>query len=155
MMSDLEERKLRNEERKLEQESYKQFNDNQSDTRKRVDQYVRYVITMSGVALTISIGLFTNQNAPDLDHEAISYLQWAWGSLAISIMSMLSTMLFIIVGAYILGREWMKVLEGQKDEAAAPLWSDIGAWVMGLVGTILFVIGLILLSMVAISSVMN
>lgn len=43
---------------KIQLGKQKQFNENQADTRKRVDILVRYVLAVDGLALTISMGLF-------------------------------------------------------------------------------------------------
>ena len=154
-MDEMEVTKIQIEKKKVYLEEMRQFNDNQVDTRKRVDKYTRYILTMDGIALTISIGLFTSQAAPELSLTDIYYLKCAWAFLVGSIVSMLLSMFFMILGAYILGREWIQMLNEERNEAQTPLWSDIGAWLTGIAGTALFVSGLIALSIVAMSSVMN
>ncbi|SEQ24926.1 hypothetical protein SAMN03080615_00894 [Amphritea atlantica] len=141
------------EQQKIHLEKLKQFNENQADTRKRVDLLVRYILAVDGLALTISMGLFAKKDAPDLSESAVAMLQWSWSLLFISIVFMILVVLFMILGGYILGEGWRKELDGESTETVIPVWIDVFAWALGTAGLLSFAIGVFYLGWVAISSI--
>ncbi|WP_286238951.1 hypothetical protein [Neptuniibacter halophilus] len=141
------------EELKIKLERQKQLNENQADTRKRVDTLVRYILTVTGVALSVSIGVFTNSQHTILSEDTRLLLAWSWSLLFSSIISMLAVMLLMIIGGYIFGERWKLLEDGELEVAQQPRWVDPLAWTCGTLGVVTFVTGLITLCIVAISSI--
>ena len=141
------------EDKKIKLERQKQLNENQADTRKRVDTVVRYILMVTGLALSVSLGVFINSQHVLLTEGSRLLLTWSWSLLFTSIISMLAVMILMVVGGYIFGERWKLLEEGKLKVAEQPSWVDPVAWSFGALGVVSFVAGLVTLCIVAVSSI--
>jgi|CXWL01.1.fsa_nt_gi magnesium-transporting ATPase (P-type) len=133
--------------------SLEQFNSHQQDVRSRTDSLAQAVFVLSGGALSISIGIFSNnKNIPEC---AASILKLSWWSLTTTIISLV-IMLFIVIGRdYFFGERWRKQLDGKVESANVNnTVVDIFIWLFALISLVSFMVGYIGLAYAA-SSVLG
>jgi len=130
--------------------SIEQFNQHQQDTNSRVDSLAKAIFVLSGGALSISIGIFTNNRAiPELSQIV---LKAAWYSLTISTISLVFMLFTIIRRDYLFGEQWRDQLDGKIECAKDnnPL-TDSVIWIFALLGLFGFLFGYAGLAYVATS----
>ncbi len=120
--------------------SLEQFNQHQQDVRARTDSLAKAIFVLSGGALSISIGLFSNNS--DISECIASILRFSWWSLTTTIISVV-IMLFIVIGRdYFFGERWRKELDKKIESANSDnLIIDVFIWLFAIVGLIAFIIG--------------
>jgi divalent metal cation (Fe/Co/Zn/Cd) transporter len=130
--------------------SLEQFNTHQQDVRARTDSLAKAVFILSGGALSISIGVFSNiEKIPEC---AVSVLKLSWWSLTITILSLVF-MLFIVIGRdYFFGERWRDQLENKIESAnKSNVKVDSFIWFFAIAGLLTFIIGYIGLAYAATS----
>jgi hypothetical protein len=122
--------------------SLEQFNLHQQDVRSRTDSLAKAVFVLSGGALSISIGIFSNNN--NMPEYAAAILKISWWSLTTTIISLV-IMLFIVIGRdYLFGERWRKQLRGDLASAnKSNTLIDIFIWLFAVVALIAFIVGFI------------
>lgn len=131
--------------------SLEQFNLHQQDVRSRVDSLARAVFVLSGGALSISIGLFSNHS--DITQYAKFVLKLSWWSLTITILSLVVMLFLVIARDYIFGEQWRNQLDGNNESANGrhPV-ADSFIWLFAVMGLVGFVVGYIGLAYTATSA---
>ncbi|QCU89310.1 hypothetical protein [Thiomicrorhabdus sediminis] len=129
--------------------SLEQFNAHQQDVRNRADSLTKAIFILSGGALSISIGLFINNQ--EIPQNITSILGYSWWSLTTAIIS-LTIMLFLVIARdYLFGERWRKELSGLIDNANKNTSViDFFIWVLALCGLITFISGYVGLTYCAI-----
>ena len=111
----------------------------------------RSVFFLSGGALTVSIGLFAKNSAPNLPQYLINVLATGWYSLFASIIVLCIALTVIIARDYFLGERWRKAIHGGCiDASGRPGWFDIVIWVLGIAGLVSFLVGMFCLAYVSV-----
>lgn len=121
--------------------SLEEFNKHQQDTRTRTDSFTKALFVLSGGALSISIGLFLNSKS-QLSADLVFYLQFSWGVLATTILSLVVMLFLIIARDYRFGKRWRLYLDGKlegRPENHAP-WDRV-IWLLGIISLVSFVLG--------------
>ncbi|WP_018862962.1 MULTISPECIES: hypothetical protein [unclassified Thioalkalivibrio] len=127
-----------------------QFNAHQEDVRRRADSLARAMFLLSGGALTVSIGIFTNHAAPQLEPELACVLRGSWWSLVSSILLLIFCLIAIIARDYAFGERWRSAMDAPEKGAPRQfLWPEIVIWALGLVAVAAFTLGMLGLARVA------
>ncbi len=131
-------------------DEYQLFNAHQEDLRRRVDSLVRAIFLISGGALTVSIGLFSDQTNVQLTESIARILRVSLWSLVLSIIFLALTLFVTIARDYALGERWRASLAGEEtDTSGSPGWPDVVIWVLGVLGLLGFVVGILGIGCVA------
>lgn len=130
------------------------FNVHQQDVRARSDSLIKAIFVLSGGALSISVGIFTN--TPNIPECIQSALQFSWWSLTICILSLVMALFIMIVRDYHFGEKWRDQLDGKIESASDrhPV-ADVLMWIFGIIGLISFSVGFITLAYSATSMLSN
>ncbi|AZR82802.1 hypothetical protein [Thiomicrospira sp. S5] len=121
--------------------SVEEFNKHQQDVRTRTDSFTKAIFVLSGGALSISIGLFLSSKS-QLSADLVFYLQFSWGLLATTILSLVVMLFLIIARDYRFGERWRLYLDGKlegRPENHAP-WDRV-IWLLGIISLVSFVLG--------------
>ena len=131
--------------------SLEQFNLHQADTKSRVDSLVKAIFVLSGGALTISIGLFTDTSKIKLTESLKDTLQISWSALFTAIISLVLVQFIMIARDYSFGELWRKNMNGaNNDVSGQPGIADKLLWAFGVLGLIGFLAGMLSLAYVSI-----
>ena len=127
-----------------------QFNLHQADLKGRVDSFVKAIFVLSGGALTISIGLFTDSTKITLTDCLKEILQFSWWALFIAIISLVLVQFITIIRDYFFGERWRENLDGaNNDVTGKPGIADTVILLLGFLGLIGFVGGMLSLAYVS------
>lgn len=131
-------------------DALQQFNAHQEDVRRRADSLVRAMFLLSGGALTVSIGIFTKQEALPLSPGFASVLSYSWWSLFLSILLLVLCLVAIISRDYAFGERWRRAIDRPgSDEPGQLIWPEILIWSLAVGGLVTFSIGMLGLAWVA------
>ncbi|MFB4202647.1 hypothetical protein ACEZHJ_02465 [Arhodomonas sp. KWT2] len=120
------------------------FNAHQEDVRRRADSLVRAIFILAGGALTLSITIFTNEKAPELNPDLLCSLKMSWWALFLSIVFLVLALTTIIARDYAFGERWRKQLNGENvDAPGSPTFVEVVVWVLSILGLLGFVSGLL------------
>jgi hypothetical protein len=133
----------------------------QTDARSRVDTLVKAIFVLSGGALTISIGIFLRNDAPQLSPDLANLLRWSWDFLAYSLAAA-ATLLFLMIcqGYMHAERVERRIRDRIREHDSPPAPPSLALflvrilnWLLGITGFISFLIGFALLVHVAVDAV--
>lgn len=128
------------------------FNAHQEDIRRRADSLARAIFILAGGTLTLSITIFTGENAPELNTDLICALKVSWCSLFISIVSLVTALTTIIARDYGFGERWRRQLNGENvDVSGSPTWVEVVIWILAIIGMLGFLVGILGQAYVAIN----
>lgn len=120
------------------------FNAHQQDVRARADSLAKSVFVLAGGTLTVSIGIFTRESAPQLVSCYAFFLKASWWGLFVSIIFLVITLTIIIARDYMFGERWRKKIHLDASEGvSSPKSVEIVIWVLGVLGLICFLIGMV------------
>ena len=124
------------------------------ETRGRADGLIRGILLISGGALTLSLNAFLREHAIQILPGYVASLKCAWGLLFASMVCAVLVPLSLIVGARFQGIRWRKYLDDGKpgDKLNQPFWSELFAWIFGIVSISGCCGGLVLLARIAIGT---
>jgi hypothetical protein len=127
------------------QRNRENFDAHQADTRNRVDTLVKLVFAVSGGALTVSLGIFLREGAPELTGDQRILLHVAWGSLFGSVAGFATLLGNLIVQAGMVAAYWKPRL-GRKDGIEAFMRGAAKtvtvSWILGPISFLAFLCGL-------------
>ena len=127
----------------VENQAWSLYNDYSKEIRGRVDVLVKSILLISGGALTLSAGIFLQQNRPTIYPELIPCLKNSWAAFGVAISLMTLLILWLIVIASRHEARWAKMLRHEEDKISQPSKVEIGiAWAIGLTGICAFLTGL-------------
>ncbi|SFR52587.1 hypothetical protein [Thiomicrospira sp. ALE5] len=137
--------------------SLEEFNKHQQDVRARTESLTKAMLVLSGGALSISIGIFLNSK-PQFLINFVPYLQFSWGLLSMTILSLIIMLFLVIARDYRFGERWRLLLDGEfqgRVENHTP-W-DRAIWMLGFIalGSFVFGFGLLIYSAIAFLGVYN
>ncbi len=140
----------------MNQKVIDRFTTYEIDTRQRVDTLIKSIFLLSGGALTISIGVFLRNEAPQLPADITQTLEWAW-YLLFSSLATSSLVLFVMIiqGYYVnsLWAQYQKTGENKLETSCLLKSTRIINWVVGVGGFVAFLVGLGLLAVVSVKAV--
>lgn len=148
-----EEVKLREE---VNQRIIDRFSAYQADTRQRVDTLIKAIFVLSGGALTISIGVFLRQEAPQLTPRITELLQYSWYLLFFSLAAAAIVLFIMITQAYYIGELWNRAQKTGKNTIETDLGLKISRilnWCFGITGFVSFLAGLWMLAFVSVAAI--
>lgn len=120
------------------------FNAHQEDVRRRADSLARAIFILAGGTLTLSITIFTGENAPELNLDLMCALKMSWWSLFLSIVLLVLGLTTIIARDYVFGERWRKQLNGENVDATGnPTFVEVAIWALALLGLLAFLAGLL------------
>ena len=141
---------------KLRQENVRKsiqiLHDLDADTRQRIDTLAKLIFVLSGGALTVSLGLFLRESAPQLSDGQLCTLTIAWYCLFASMAAFAIILALLIIDGYVVGRERERRIGGEEPNAHIDALHNRlqrGNWIIGVLGFVSFLIGILMLAVVA------
>lgn len=128
----------------------------QTDTRQRVDTLIKSIFILCGGSLTISIGIFLRNDAPQLTNQLMCYLQYSWALLFFSLTTSALVLFTMVCQGYYIGELWKKTLDNEEsgiEKNKILILSRITNWVFGVSGFFAFIVGMGALAYVSISAI--
>ena len=120
------------------------FNAHQEDVRRRADSLCKAIFVLAGGTLTVSIGIFTRESAPELPQSLSCVLMASWWALIAAIIFLVLALSVIILRDYALGERWRKKIAGQNiDASGSPTIVEILILVLGVLGLLAFIGGIL------------
>jgi hypothetical protein len=145
-------RKILETDRDLQQKERDRLLDFSSETRQRVDTFIKALLVLAGGALTVSIGVFLRPDAPYLDSGQALYLRRAWGLIFYSLAAEASLMAVMIVQGYWESSTWLKGARSRR-ERGLRLLVQVVNWFLGASGFLAFLVGLGFLAYVSATAI--
>jgi hypothetical protein len=135
----------------IELKHFELYHEYDKNVRARVDTIAKGIYLIGGGALTLSIGIFTRPDRPILDLSNIILLKISWGSLFLSVTSLMLVQLILLIRMSAYSAAWGKKLKKEPTTLPNQVGSEIAAWGFGLLGFGACILGLFLLSFVSVS----
>lgn len=131
------------------------FNQHQQDTRNRTDSLFKAILILAGGSLTVSIGLFLQQDRLPLSEYSLIAIRISWWFLFAAIIFGTLTLYVIIMRDYFFGERWRKQLDGDAgiNGSDTPGYTEILILLFGNLGILFFIFGILCLAFVATSTV--
>jgi len=128
----------------------------QTETRQRVDTLIKAIFVLSGGALTISIGIFLRNEAPQLNPGLVVLLKFSWGLIFYSLVASAFVLFSMVCQGYYFAALWGRAFNSNKNEIGTsfPLRLSIFAnWFIGVTGFLAFLVGIGALACVSIGAI--
>jgi len=133
-------------------DKYEKLNAHHEKVGNKIDALIKSIFLLSGMALTISVGIFNKTDALKLSPAIKCFLKVSWGSLFISIAALVFSLSFIVIENYRLGKNWFKFTKtnghgGTEDHFSLVIWIET----LLFIGVLFFIIGISGLALASIS----
>ncbi|MGA7981196.1 MAG: hypothetical protein WCA32_13365, partial [Chromatiaceae bacterium] len=126
----------------------------QTKVGEQIESLVKSVFLLSGIALTMSIGLFKNPSTLHLSSAVKCLLKVSWGSFFASIVLLVISLSMIVVENYRFGTRWFHVLKTNTPESIENVNSRSfvrAIEILLFLGVLLFILGMFGLASTSIS----
>ena len=102
------------------------------------------IFVLSGGALTVSLGIFLRDSAPDLTPSQLFVLRCSWLGLFAGMAGFATVVGIMIVQAFVLGESWRGRLEGkgQTSRGCFVKATVVANWLVGVPAFFAFLFGL-------------